>query len=381
MVVAGVVAAICASPPIASAVPFGLPLGTAPYNAAPSYPGDCMTYPNTLLGQLWPLPGATGSCIWIHVPTPTEVQAAGGRNISLEPPGTGTVTQVQVSVGAVSGPMQVVAMRALYQNTATPGSPNDACCFPVASSQVFTPTPNSVSTVAVNLPVKEDATPPPDDLTTIADFDTLGLAVLQPGVPVPLYYSGSASQPADFIWNTSQPGTVTPHFDMDTGGFFVAMSADWTAAGTGGGGGGTGGGSAGGGGGGGAGGGALPGTTIPLDFGTGIAPVRNGNANVALRCAGNAACSGRLLLQSAAARGAQLLHAGDLAATGASKKVLTYGSAAFTIAAGKRKQLAVRLAKTARKLLAKHRSTKVWANIMLRSGTVRSYSIRITLHR
>jgi hypothetical protein len=36
--------------------------------------------------------GSATSCIWIHMPTPAELQAAGGRNISLEPPGTGTVT-------------------------------------------------------------------------------------------------------------------------------------------------------------------------------------------------------------------------------------------------------------------------------------------------
>ena len=130
--------------------------------------------------------------------------------------------------------MQVVVMRALYQNTATPGRPNDACCTPVARSQVFTPAANQISTIPVNLPVKEDATPPPEDITTIADFDTLGLAVLQPGVPLPLYYTGDTGQPADFVWNTSTPSTVTPGFSTDTGGFFVAMSGEWTAGGAGG---------------------------------------------------------------------------------------------------------------------------------------------------
>lgn len=209
--------AVVAAAPTAGATPFGLALGTAPFNTVPSYGGDCTTYPNTFLNALLPLPGATGSCIWGHVPTPAEVQAAGGRNISLEPPGTGTVTQIQVAVGPTTGPMQVVVMRALYSNTVTPGHPNDACCFPVARSQTFTPTANAITTVAVSLPVKEDPTPPANDITTIADFDTLGLAVLQPGVPVPLYYTGDASQPADFIWNSSQPSTVTPGFTIGRG--------------------------------------------------------------------------------------------------------------------------------------------------------------------
>jgi hypothetical protein len=140
------------------------------------------------------------------------------------------VTQVRVAVGATTGPMQVVVMRALYENTATPGRPNDACCFPVERSQAFTPQANSITTVPVNLPVTEDPTPPPQDTTTIADFDTLGLAVLEPQVPVPLYFTGDYSAPADFLWNTSTPSTVTPGFYSDTGGFFVAMNADWTAA-------------------------------------------------------------------------------------------------------------------------------------------------------
>jgi hypothetical protein len=354
-------AALALWPETASAVPFGLPLGTAPFNVAPSYTGDCTTYPNTILGVLMPMPGATGSCMWIHVPTPAETAAAGGRNISLEPPGTGTVTQVQVSVGPTTGPMQVVVMRALYQNTATPGHPNDACCFPVARSQPFTPAPNTITTVQVNLPVKEDQTPAPDDTTTIADFDTLGLAVLQPGVPVPLYFTGDPSQPADFLWNTASPSTVTPGFTMDTGGFFVAMNADWTASTGGGGGGPTGGG----------------GGALPLDFGNRLSRVRNGNANVALRCAGNVTCIGQLLLQSAAAGGAQLIKARDAAA----KRPSTYGKASFRISAHGRKTLVIRLSSGGKKLLAKHRSVKVWANVKLSRGSVKNYAIRITLRR
>jgi uncharacterized membrane protein YgcG len=364
-------AALGVLPAGASAVSFGLPLGTAPFNVAPNNPYDCTVVFNPFLGAT-PLPGATGSCIWIHVPTPAETAAAGGRNISLEPPGTGTVTQVQVSVGPTTGPMQVVVMRALYENTATPGHPNDACCFPVARSQTFTPAVNSVTTVPVSLPVKEDATPPPEDTTTIADFDTLGLAVLQPGVPVPLYYTGDSSQPADFIWNTASPSTVTPGFTTDTGGFFVAMNAEWSAA-TGGGGGGAGGPTGGGGGGGPTGGGGA----VPLDFGNRLARVHNGNANVGLRCAGSVACIGELLLQNAATGGAQLIRARDAAA----RKPATYGKTSFRIAAHGRKTLVVHLSSGGRKLLASHRSVKVWANVKLSGGSVRSYAIRLTLHR
>jgi hypothetical protein len=355
-------AALALWPAAASAVPFGLPLGTAPFTGSPGNPYDCNVVYEPFVGPT-PMPGATGSCIWIHVPTPADVQAFGNRNISLEPPGTGTVTQVRVAVGPVTGRMQVVVMRALYENTTTPGRPNDACCFPVAASQPFTPGANTISTISVNLPVKEDATPPPEDITTIADFDTLGLAVLEPGVPVPMYYTGNTSDPADFVWNSSQPSTVTPGFTTDAGGFFVAMSGDWTAASTGGGGAG---GPAG------AGGGA-----VPLDFGNRMSRVRNGNANVALRCAGNVTCIGQLLLQSAAAGGAQLIKARDAAG----KRPTTYGKASFRISAHGRKTLVVRLSSGGKKLLAKHRSVKVWANVKLSTGSVKNYAVRITLHR
>lgn len=356
-IVVGVVLAVPAS---ASAVSFGLPLGTAPFNLAPNYPYDCSVIYNPFLGQPLTFPDPTGtrpasSCIWAHVPTPAEFQAAHGRNISLAPPGTGTVTQVHVAVGPRTGPMQVVVMRALYSNTATPGRPNDACCFPTARTQTFVPRANAITTADVNLPVKEDATPPADDITTIADFDTIALAVLRPGVPVPLYYTGDASQPADFVWNTSTPSTVTPGFTTDTGGFFVALGAEWTAGGGGGSGG-------------------------PVGLPRGNVSVSNGNANVPLRCLANAQCAGQLLLQSGAATTARDTI-GTAAGRAFAARIATYGSASFTISKGKRQTIAVHLNSAGRRLLRAHRSVKIWANVRLGRGSIRTLAARITLKR
>jgi hypothetical protein len=218
----------------ASAVTFGVPLGTAPFNVAPNNPYDCSAIYSPVAGTALPVYGPLGppslatSCIWGDVPSPTVAAAFPGRHISLAPPGTGRVTKVRVGVGATTGPMQVVVMRTLYRNTRTPGRPEDACCFPVARSRVFIPAANRITAIRVSLPVREDATPPAGNTTTIADFDTLGLAVLRPGVPVPMYYFPAyASTLADFVWNTSRPSTVTPGFYSDTGGFFVAMNATW----------------------------------------------------------------------------------------------------------------------------------------------------------
>ncbi|MFL5822533.1 MAG: hypothetical protein ACJ764_03735 [Solirubrobacteraceae bacterium] len=213
----------------AAAATFGTPVGVGVFNAAPNNPYDCSVY-LTFAGPsevFSPFGGPATSCIWIHIPTPAEIALFPHRNITLKPPGTGVVSRVRIAVGPRTGPMRVVVMRALYRNTGRPGHPEDACCFPVARSRVFTPARNAVTAVNVSLPVREDATPPPQDTRTIADFDTLGLAVLRPGVPVPLYYTGTLSAPADLLWNTATPSTVTPGFYGDTGGFFVAMNADW----------------------------------------------------------------------------------------------------------------------------------------------------------
>jgi hypothetical protein len=355
-----VVGSLLALPASASAVSFGLPLGTAPFNVVPSYPYDCSAVYNPFLGQPVPLPDPSGtraasSCIWAHVPTPAELQAAHGRNISLEPPGTGTVTQVRVAVGPRTGPMQVVVMRALYSNTATPGRPNDACCFPTARSQTFTPRANAITTVNVDLPVKEDATPPANDLSTIADFDTIALAVLTPGVPVPLYYTGDSSQPADFIWNTATPSTSVPGFSSDTGGFFVALGAEWTAGGGGGSGG-------------------------PVGLPTGTVAVRDGNAQVPLRCLASAQCAGQLLLQNGAATTARDTI-GTAAGRAFAARIATYASASFMISKGKRRTIAVHLNSAGRRLLRAHRSVKLWANVRLKRGSIRTMAAQVTLKR
>ena len=368
MAFGGMVATMAGLGPSAGAATFGTPLGSAPFNVVPNNPYDCSRY-QTLIGPA-PVyspagpPALATSCIWADVPTPAETAAAGGTNISLEPPATGTVTRIRVGVGATTGPMKVVVMRALYSNTITPGRPNDACCFPVARSQIFTPQANSITTVNVSLPVREDATPPPEDITTIADFDTLGLAVLEPRVPVPMYYTGDLSAPADFLWNTSTPSTITPGFYSDTGGFFVALNADWTA------------GTAGGGGGGGGGAGA-----IPIDFGNKTAPVRHGNADVTLRCATDIRCAGQLLLQDVPLPRGQTARSRDQGTASKAHQAVTYGAASFRIAAHGRKAIVIHLSKAGKQLLARHRTAQVWANVKLTGSATKSYDARIKIYR
>jgi hypothetical protein len=67
--------------------------------------------------------------------------------------------------------------------------PSTACCQVRALSQVFTPAPNQVTTVPVNLPVVTEKVPPPG--TNILRADSLALSVLARNVPVPADDTGN----------------------------------------------------------------------------------------------------------------------------------------------------------------------------------------------
>jgi hypothetical protein len=202
----------------------GIPLGTGPFAGPPNSPYDCTQWP-TAFGVL-PLrspdgSGPASSCIWSDVPANLSYVLAPASG------GSATVTQVRVSVGSVTGAMEAVVMRNFFRNTATPGKEEDACCDFVTASAPFTPRANGITSVTVSLPLHEQPPPSPGDTTTWSSGDGLALAVLEPGVPVPLYYLGDAT--ANFLWDTAAPDTrVAPLFSGDTGGFYVAMDADYT---------------------------------------------------------------------------------------------------------------------------------------------------------
>ena len=385
-------AVVLAVAPVAGADTFGSPL------RAPNYPYGCTEVYTPGLSVI-PFPAAS-SCIWGDVPAPTEVSTT--QNVTFAPSivGTGTVTQVRIEAGNSTGPMQLVVMRSLYENTLTIGKPNDACCIPVAQSQVFTPTPNAVTTVPVDLPMREDPTPAQTDITTIADFDTLTLAVLAPGVQVPLYSTGDtylgSPAPADFYWATASPSTITPGFSTDSGGWAVDMNADFTPTGT-------------------AtptGGGAptpapsptptpvpppapsptptptpAPVPVLKLTSGR-VVPVKAGDANVPVTCSTAAQCAGRLLLENAplsATHAASAAQTGNDGSAGEGAKVrhralraVTYGSASFTLASGTAKTLNVPLTKAGRALLSKrHRTAAVWADVRLAGGGASSTRVML----
>lgn len=95
----------------------------------------------------------------------------------------GTVVSANIRVGAVTGPMRFVRMRILFQNNNV--GFDRACCSVEQYGTVFVPTPNAITTVPLNFAMIRDPTPSPDDVTTLAAADLVGLEVLAPNVPLP----------------------------------------------------------------------------------------------------------------------------------------------------------------------------------------------------
>jgi hypothetical protein len=106
---------------------------------------------------------------------------SGAPGPSFYAPVSGTVTRVRVKVGPVTGPMQIVVMRSLYQNRfGDPGHPYFACCFVQRYGPTFTPAANTVTPVSTSLPMVADPTPPPNDYVTSARIRSLSSASLSP---------------------------------------------------------------------------------------------------------------------------------------------------------------------------------------------------------
>lgn len=94
----------------------------------------------------------------------------------------GVLTSVSVKVGPTTGPMQATILRA------TRGDYGFQCCYHAGESQVFTPAANSVTTVPVRLPMRNDLLP---NLGETVDY--VGITVLAAGVPVPMQDLGNAN--------------------------------------------------------------------------------------------------------------------------------------------------------------------------------------------
>jgi hypothetical protein len=359
-VVASVLALIACTPTVADAATFGADLSNTPNN------------PTTCGEGIFPYfsaPMGSPSCMYY----------SGAPGPSSYAPASGTITAVHVRVGAVTGPMQVVIMRSLYQNKAgDPGHPYFACCFVERYGPVFTPQANTVTTVATSLPVTEEPTPGPDDFSTTAAGDFLALSVLAPNVPIPAFgdgrsgYAGYYPAPSEGSTPAPSPNPLTAA--TDGFGAQVLISADLDTGGGGGGGGVP------------APGGPAP-TPNPSPVPAALAsiafpkltiPVKNGTATLPIQCL-VVNCAGVLSLQNAQPPGA---GAGVASKKKAKKqKLVSYGTASFALKAGTTGKVKVKLNAAGRKLVKAHKQIKVWANIRFTAGGGKAKSTRVTLKR
>jgi hypothetical protein len=319
--------------PAAHAIPFGANLGL-PANV----PFDCtvLPVPNALGNGYVALPSPAPTCTWMATGTINQP----GAGTFLVPSG-GVVTQVRVRVGPVTGPMQVIVLRA-FRDVNEVSFP--VCCTEVGRTPPFTPTPNAITTIATALAVRRDVVP--DPVNNTLTFDSLALSVLAPNVPIPAFDTG-AHDPANFdapqalVYHPAVgPGQEAFARSSGVGGFQVLMDADVAPSTTG------------------AGPAPAGGGTAPaaIRLVQAAASVRQGVAPVLVRCdLATGRCGGVLLLQSrqaaAAARG-----------RGGRPRLVTYGSRRFDIAAGRQAFVRVSLTRAAKRLLRRRGSIVVWAN-------------------
>jgi hypothetical protein len=120
---------------------------------------------------------------------------AAGAFTSQTPPGRWIVNQARVRTGPRVGPMAFVALRALRSKAGTQGI---ACCTTVAESQAFVPQPNTVNTVAVNMPMVNTVELIDNEQIEVVDY--LGITVLSPASSLPLNFAqGSTAIGSQFI--------------------------------------------------------------------------------------------------------------------------------------------------------------------------------------
>ena len=341
----------------AQVVTFGADL-----NRPVNYRFDCGAGPGVdAFGGLFLYPTNVSTCTWL----------ASGRNFgqaenSLVPSGVGTVTNVRVKVGPITGPMQIVVLRAIRPKDVVPptgppyhGPPaNVACCTEVGRSAVFTPAPNAISNIAVNLPVKADIVPNP--ITEAFDFDILALSVLAPGVPIPVHDTGNyqdISGPTSGIYFPAIAPGQTRADSFGTVGFQVLLQADWVPVQTGGGGG-----------------------TSPAAV-TLAVPVAVQQQNfllLSLRCNEANPCVGGLRIQNqgAAANGVALA-ATFVNARAKKPKTTTFAKSQFTIAPGATQQVPAKLTRKGKKMMKKGERPTLYANVIF--GSQQSTAGTITI--
>ncbi|MGA8217384.1 MAG: hypothetical protein WB771_02370 [Solirubrobacterales bacterium] len=352
-VIAGLVLAMLAIfPPSAGAVTFGTNLNRAANYNNHGYtangqvtPGDCRIRPYQPPGYVF---AGANTC------TVTSSGSVSSPAESLTVPVTGTLTAVRVKAGPITGPMRVEVLRLLRAGT------RSACCFSEAQTPAFTPAPNTITTVPVNIPVRSDKVP--DPATGVYTDDFLALTVLEPGVPIPMndtgdYSGATANSPLSGAW---YPAFELGDERVDQSGFAgyqVLLQGDVSSSGQ-----------------------VTGGGVSPIGLASQLGFVRSKRrAVISLVCSLTTACDGRL----------RLLNGNPLTAAAAKKgkrkgrgKAKLYGKGGFSIPAGETKKVGVKLTKAGRKAIRRHKKLHLFAQIAIGSGaSAQAVTDPITLKR
>jgi hypothetical protein len=169
--VAVLLLAVFWSPASSGAVTLGAPLGLSA-NVA----GSC---------QEFVLYGVPPSCTMFGFD-------GNGAWTSQTPRGRWTITRARVRTGPSVGPMVFTVLRVLRSQAGSPASGAICCTVPV-ESQVFTPAPNAVNEVPVNLPVVNTVENIDGEPVEVVDY--LGISLLDLSSSLPLHAATSSADP------------------------------------------------------------------------------------------------------------------------------------------------------------------------------------------
>ncbi len=213
LLVAVVVAFACFAAPALASTTFGANLNRVPDSSGAF---TCGAY-DQLYNMGYEPPSATyNSCSW-------EFQDPATGESVFPPSGLGVISRVRVRVGNVTGPMQIVVEEAQsVPNPSDPGHPGYACCRATQLSQVFTPAPNTITTIPVDFTVRQG----PDPTTGVGIDDHLALSVLARNVPIPAAVDSNAYDGGWFpAWQ--QQGEERYGGPAGTSGAVILFDADW----------------------------------------------------------------------------------------------------------------------------------------------------------
>jgi len=323
--------------------------------AAPNVTFGCEFVPqiSNFAGDQFLVPSGQTDCTWRQSGVFGSTDPNETRFSSV--PGDGRITKVEVRTGANPAPLRFVVIRQLGN---VGGTANSQCCFFRSETEPVTMAPNTVNTVNLNIPVERNT------LNGIRAFDLVGISAAAGQGALPLLETGPHNINTVLTNGAVDAGYFYPRMgaiandsgggrlEAGTSGYELTVRWTWVSADdpslVGG----------------------PAGTPLPPTLAAAAATVREGRVSFALRCAANEKCAGAAQVLARGAGGR---------ATAAAKKPVSYGKASYSIAAGKKATLKVKLTAAARKALKRKRKLAATLTLTPKGGT--AVSKKVTLKR